>query len=653
MGVQESLGEKCYLLAGKYAFLHRFCDSGFKTKWTGLWCGPKKFLDYFAFKVNDEWLSPDNCKSFEEDGATAVHSFSLEKLNVEESLFIPEDLPALVSQLTVQNKSMEETSVEISLEAGVDMRMMEEDWNERVYSKKFEENKFFISSDIGAIAFGSSIKGKEIPTSYYKEHYPSGEKQRCFIPGVYSTSLLLAPASTQSVQFIFACGKNENDLRSAFSSLLSTDEALAKKYETYGAYEDVISVESMNNLFTAAAINLEKCAYDGFFFAGYPWYTQAWGRDLGWMVRAAVDLGNFNLARSSLEILAKNQSESGRIPNTIRIDGKVDYKSADATPLWLIAVDKYVECSGDVGFLKVIEENVLKALSWYRKNADERGFVRNDSQETWMDTMDRKGVCLDVCSMWYEALKSGTNLLKLLGDTDISKELLTLSKSLKKNIEKFFWKGGFYIDNLDSGERSINAVFPLVFGISRRPSQALAVLESEEFTTGYGVSTLSRYSPNYRPDGYHTGSCWGKTTALLACAEFLNGRVEKGLSYLKFVGNMLNRFCVNSIPEAWNSETGSLLLLKPAGYEDAAFLQGWSAAAVIICTDEFMLGLHPDAINKSIYLYPAIKEGVVRRKKRIGKDLVDITVSREDGKINVAYKSLLGMRYRIVPIPRL
>lgn len=645
------MSEKCYLLAGKHAFFHCFCDSGFRTKWTGLWCGSKKFLEYFAFKINGEWLSPENCSSFDEDGATAVHSFSLKKLKVEERLFVPEDLPALVCELNLQNKTKEEMAVEISLEAAVDMRTIEENLSNREYSKKFEENKFFVSSDTGMVAFGSSIKGKEISEGYYKEHYPSGEKQRCFIPGIYSVNLLLAPMSTQTVQFMFVCGKNENELKSSFNQLLATDEALAKKYEVYKAYEGMIENKDVERLFGSAVINLEKCGQDGIFFAGYPWYTQVWGRDICWMVRAAVDVGRFSFAKNSLELLSHNQSEEGIIPNVIYPNGKVDYRSADATPLWLIALNKYIECSGDTGFLKAVEENIVKALNWYRKNADERGFVKNGSHETWMDTLDRKGICLDVCSMWYEALKSGSNLLKLLGDAENSKDILALSKKLKKNVEKFFWKDGFYVDNLESGERSINAVFPLVFGISRKPVRVLDVLESEEFTTSYGVRSLSSHSPNYNPAGYHTGSSWGITTSLVACAEFLNNRIEKGLQYLKAVESMLDKFCVNSLPEAWNSETGELKLLKPAGYEDAAFLQGWSAAGAIICVDEFMIGMKPDALNKSIYLYPAIKD-VVRRKRRVGKDFVELTIAREDGRIKFGYKSSLDIRYKLILVPR-
>ncbi len=656
MYLTQELEKKCYLLAGKKAFFHRFCDTGFRTKWTGLWSGNKKFLEYFAFKVNEEWLSPQNCIRFEEDGATATHFFELDKIKVEEKILVPEQFPALICKLTFLNKTPKDINVEVNLEVGVNIRKMEENWNERTYSKKFEENKVFVSNEIGVLAFGSSTLGKDILSSYYKEHYP-GELQRCFVPGIYNTSIVLPPLSAQSIIFTFVCGNSEKDTKLTFSSISSWEEILARKYEVYRINEDFLETEDpiLKDLFYAAIINLEKCAYEGKikgFLAGYPWFTQLWGRDLGWIIRAAVDVGNFEFAKSSLEALAKNQSEEGLIPNFITLDGRVDYNSADATPLWIIALNKYVECSGDLDFLERVKENLLKALNWYKKSCDENGFVSNDSRQTWMDTLDRKGTCLEVCSIWYEALKSGSNLLNLLGDFIGSKALLESSKLLRNNIEKYFWKDEFYTDNLEGGERSINAVFPLVFGISKRPLKVLKILESSEFTTEFGIRTLSKYSNLYNPAGYHTGASWGITTALMACAEFLNNRTEKGMEYLQKISKTLNKFCVNSLPEAWNSEDGSLNLVKPFGCEYAAFLQAWSAAGVIICIDEFLLGLKEDALNKSITISPSIRESRVKRKKLIDKDLIELAIEEYGKRVRCTCKSSKDRFYKLIILPK-
>jgi glycogen debranching enzyme len=138
----------------------------------------------------------------------------------------------------------------------------------------------------------------------------------------------------------------------------------------------------------------------------------------------------------------------------------------------------------------------------------------------------------------------------------------------------------------------------------------------------------------------------------MACAEFLNNRTEKGMEYLQKINKTLNKFCVNSLPEAWNSEDGSLNLLKPFGYEYAAFLQAWSAAGVIICIDEFLLGLKEDALNKSITISPAIRENRVKRRKLVDKDVIELTIEEAGRRINSTCKSSKEHFYKLITLPK-
>ena len=156
----------------------------------------------------------------------------------------------------------------------------------------------------------------------------------------------------------------------------------------------------------------------------------------------------------------------------------------------------------------------------------------------------------------------------------------------------------------------------------------------------------------YKPDGYHDGASWGLINGLMALAEFRMGRILEGLNYLKIVYKQANRFCLRCIPEAWNSDTGEMILRKPIGYERAAFLLGMSSAAVIKAVEEGLLGIEVDAFKKVIYLKPSITEGTYFRRKRIGSDWVDLKISRTDNKLEFAYKSSKGIKYRIIPLPR-
>ncbi|MCS7105757.1 MAG: hypothetical protein NZ942_00340 [Candidatus Aenigmarchaeota archaeon] len=655
------LSKKSYILAGKKVFFYRYCDTGFKTKWTGLWHDSKKFLDYFSFKLNGTWLSPENCKSFEFGEIDATHFFKLKELEAKEFLQVPENLNSFISLLTIENKSEKEENVKVEIELGVNIREREENWHDRSYLTRFQDNKLIVESDKGCLVFGSSPAGNFLQKSIYKDHYPSGEKQRCFIPGDYFLNFSLAPKSSKEIFFIFSFGNDELEALKEFektkASLFSLLFEKEKKYqELLNIVRFSSGIEELDELFKWSAINLEKLAFNskfGFgYFAGYPWFTQFWGRDLGWIIPAVVDLGKFEEAKEALKTLASFQSEEGKIPNVIYMNGKVDYNSADSTLLWIIALNHYLKNSGDLAFVKSLKNNFFRALEWIKSKEDKKGFIEHGEKETWMDTLERKNA-LEVQAMLVASLKAAHEIAKIFWDDN---ELWQKAVKLEKNFEKVFWneEDGFYVDFIEGRKaRTINSVFPLFFGISRNSKKVLKIIESDEFTSEYGVRTISKKDPAYNPAGYHTGSSWGWIVALVACAEFKNKNYEKGLDYLKILYKNLSQDCVKSLGEAWNSENNDVNLWKVSFFEPGACLQGWSSALVVRCIDEFLLGMKIDAKEKIVLLSPSLWPGAkILRRKRIGNDFVDFTIKRVKNRIEVNYKSENKLKYKVLLHPR-
>jgi glycogen debranching enzyme len=417
----------------------------------------------------------------------------------------------------------------------------------------------------------------------------------------------------------------------------------------------------LDQLFEYCVIETEKLSFDspfGFgYFAGYPWFTQFWGRDLCWIIPALVDYGNFEAARESLKTLATFQSD-GCIPNTIYTQRKLDYNSIDATPLWIIALENYITSSGDIEFLDIVKDDLMKAVKWCRKkDVDNDGFIEHESKSTWMDSLDREGKAVEAQVFWIQSLRSAGDILKILGDISGGDKLEKEAIEVEQKFEKLYWneKENFYFDTISNGDntKTINSIFPLFFGISSNPEKVLKIIESEEFSSPFGVRTISKNEYLYSPNSYHRGSVWGWITALTSCAEFKNNRTEKGLEYLKILFNNLNQNCVGAIGEAWNSENNSIQLQKEFGYEPGACLQGWSSALVIRCIDEFMLGIKTDALNNTIIVSPSLPNGgKVYRKKRIGNDLVDLSIERMEDGLNVSYKSKNQKEYRLILMPK-
>jgi hypothetical protein len=647
-----------YFLSGKKAFFHRHCDTGFKNKWTGLWAMPFKFLEYFAFKIDNEWLSPDTAVRFISDQASSTHEFMLKELKVREYLFVPENHKALVCILTLKNLSNEAKVFKIDLETAVNIRSREENWHDRKYDKSVQVDRVVVKSSKGAFVFGSMIEGAVVSPEEYKDHSPSGEKQRYFLPGVYRISVDVPSKGKKEVKFIFACGENEIEAYSGFeyvkeylSTHISEDEMKYSSIFSGSIFRS--GTDSLDKLFRLSVTAVEKLSFDSNnglgYFAGLPWFTQFWGRDSGWIIPAVVDYGNFESAKESLKTLAEHQSETGTIPHAMYMDGNVDYNSIDSTPLWIIALEHYVSNSGDIKFLEEVWSNLEKALEFFRSRSVD-GLITNNKGETWMDTLDREGNAIEVQAFWIEAIKSSSRLYKILGKQVLSDKLKNEFLELKAKFEMLFWneKENFYYDNLagpDSNKKTINPIFPLFFRLGMHQKKVLEIFEKEEFNSKYGVRTLSKYEDGFDPKGYHTGSVWGFTNMIFGCVEFINGREGKGLNMLEAMGKRMFEDCVGAIGEAWDSDTGKLI---------GCGLQGWSSALAIRCIDEFFLGLNIDAFEDSIIVSPHLKDGMcIERRKRIGNDIVDLMIERKDNNLNVDYTSHKGRVYKIILAPNM
>lgn len=654
----KELSEKNYILAGKKAIFHRYCDSGFKTKWTGFWVRDLKFIEYFAFKINDQWLSPNNCVSFHENETSASHFYELDRLKVKEFLFIPEDSNSLVCILSIENKTEKEVFSKILVEVAINIRRLEEGWHNRTYEFRSIEEKVIINSKLGSVVFSSFPKGEieKIPT--YKDHSPSGELHRCFIPGNYIVKVCIPPRGKSDIFYLFTCGENEEkcleeherNLSSIASLYLEKDNEMKRVTQLFFLDSNI---EFLNRLFRICVVELQKLwKEDGFssFIAGYPWYLQIWGRDLCWTIPAIADLGDFEKAKKSLEVLAKFQSEDGRIPNLIFFNGKCSFNSLDSTPLWIIALKHYIKLSGDLEFLRKIKPNLEKCLSFLKSREDKDGFLISQKGETWMDTLGREGKNIEIQSFYIEALKSSSYLFDLLGEKSKSRKFKESSLKLKRNLKKFWNKEEkFYVDNLDKKIKTCNVIFPLFFDLFTNPKDVFRKLESEEFTSKFGIRSISKKESLYEPSSYHTGSVWAWITGLMAGCEFKFNRIKKGLEYLSILNNFLGKRCIGAIPEAWNSETGDTLLLKPRGYEESSLSQAWNYASIIRVIDECLLGLEID-VNKDIFIArPSLPKGCrILRRKIIRDDIVDLIFERKGNKINFKYSSQNQKEYRFL-----
>ncbi len=626
--VLEGAPDKAYVLGGFKSFIYRHADTGYKTKWSGFWVPPYKFFDYHAYRINKEWLSPENQKMVEHDGATVTHHFNVQGIEARETVCIPMTAKGLISLLYLRNDNQEEKKLVVDLEVGVDIRHKTENWHMRGYTVRADDIRecVIVKSDefehylvygpgkcepwdTGRIVF--TFK-KDV---LYKDHYP-GERQRCMIPGRLSFEVTLGPGEEIEVPIVFAAShSSEKNALYYFDMLFSRwEEFLQARRDHYNALLSSHSFscpdEKIERAFSTATVNLlnlvHECDNRGYgIFAGYPWFLEFWGRDTFWTLLGLVDMGEYRLVEKILFNYARRINDKGELPSQIHTDNSVEYYTDDQNPLFLLALNYYLHHNPARGFereLRPVEKRIIQGLR------EENGLVAARPRGSWMDTLERKGTPVELQALWTRAMKFYDK-----------KKAEDLQQALDK-----YWnpKKNNYNDARTQTEAdptvTINGIVPVALGLEKgdRAELALKTLVNE-LQSVYGARTRSYKEPGYQPWGYHTGSCWGLSTCWAAIAALRMENPDLGVEFLSSLAQLYDWHSLGGLPECVNAENGDLL---------GCPVQAWSNGLFIHAIDYFLMGIKPNMKKNILYLKPLLPSSW-NRMARFGKLVMDTTMN--------------------------
>ncbi|MFO7793831.1 MAG: amylo-alpha-1,6-glucosidase [Candidatus Nanohaloarchaea archaeon] len=577
----QNPGEKIGTISNLDAFLHRSLDTGFKTKWSGLWTPSYKLLDYYAYKVNGLWLDQESLEAVEY-GEKICFYFETDSLSIKETVSMPENISGMESKLEIKNKHDSVKAVKIGLEAGVDIREKSNDISESKYSIKRTKNKIEVSQDRELfISSNQELLNSDEP--YMKTHYPD-EKQECLVPGDISARIEIEPHSTEEVIFNFEAGEASKHEISNKEQLLE-----GKQDRTFNS-----SVKSLENLiYDSKGLGV---------IAGHPWFQSYWARDTFWTLLGLIDAGYFEEAEKILE----NFAERG-LPGKINLacedepEGRID-----TYPLYIIAADKLrrhnkISSKIEDGMEQAFEELEL-----------DENIVVHDSEGTWMDTLERDQA-IDVQSLWLEAAE-------IMDKPEADK--------LEKGLEKFE-EDEYIKDTLtENSPHTINPAVGLMFG--QFDEKYLSKINAE-FSSRFGARTRSITDPGYDSSGYHTGSSWGLTTCWAAIANFRHGKSIEGLNFLDNLSAFLDEDQPGALPEVVDSENGENL---------GCMEQAWSAGLFVHAIDTYLLGIK--VTEDELVIDPAGDFTGKRSNKRVGDKYIDIKF--EHGEPEVLDKSELDRK---------
>src|SRR3984957_6755542 len=347
---------------------------------------------------------------------------------------------------------------------------------------------------------------------------------------------------------------------------------------------------------------------------GFGWY---FGRDSLWTLYAVNSYGDFQLTRDQLEFLMRRQGPTGQIIHEwSQTAGIVDWKSlpyefasSDATPLFLMAANDYLQVSGDVTFIKAHWASLQKAWGFERAHdSDGDGIYENTAGSGWVESwppgMPHQEIYLAAldqqASAAFAKLASATGNSQQSGDAE--KSATGIAKQLEK--EYFLPDANFYAfsRNADGTLDKSPTIYPAVAAWDgtftlQRAGGMLNRWASSEFSTDWGTRDLSPSVSFYDPISYHQGSVWPLFTGWVSLSEYRNGRSLSGYAHL-----------MQNADLTWVQDLGAVTELLSGEFfrwfGRSTSHQLWSSAMVVTPTVRGMFGLEWSAGDNALTITP-------------------------------------------------
>jgi glycogen debranching enzyme len=348
---------------------------------------------------------------------------------------------------------------------------------------------------------------------------------------------------------------------------------------------------------------------------GFAWF---FGRDSFWSSFALNAEGDYETSRTALDFISKYQRDDGKVPHEISQSASLvnwfkDYPypfvSADATPLFVIAMNDYVAQSGDVAFAQAKRGNIERAYKFLQSTYDSQGLAQNASVgHGWVEG----GPLLPVRSEYYqaglgvEAVRAFSNLERLLGDAAASKDAAAQFEHQKRVLDEAFWSPEKRIyafaltqDGKRAEEPSVLATVPMWFGLPEleRADQMITQLAGEEQDTDWGMRIISSHSSVYDGSGYHFGAVWPLFTGWASVGEYRYHRALPAYFNLRANALLASDGSLGHFTEVLSGDYNQ-------SFSTSSPHQIWSSAMVISPILRGLLGLRIDAEGHQITLAP-------------------------------------------------
>jgi glycogen debranching enzyme len=386
--------------------------------------------------------------------------------------------------------------------------------------------------------------------------------------------------------------------------------------------------------------------------AGLPWFVALFGRDTLIASLQTVSI-NTEFLRGTLSVLGAMQArerddyrdaEPGKILHEMRrgelahfhlIPHTPYYGTADATPLYLMALHEAWAWTGDRAFIDSLLPVAERCLAWIDDYGDRDGDGFQEYQTrskvgyenvAWKDSGDAvlypdgtlvkgpKALC-ELQGYVYGAWQGMAAIYQAFGEPGRAAALRAKAAKLQAAFDAAFWNESFggYAYALDGDKQQVltsvsNIGHCLWTGLipRARAARVAARLLAPDMFSGWGVRTLSSDHIAYNPYSYHNGSVWPHDNGIIAMGLARYGFHAVAARVARAVSGAASCFDMHQMPELFagiaRSETGF-----PVQFLGSNVPQAWAAGSCFMLM-QALLGLRADAAAGKLYIDPHLPD---------------------------------------------
>jgi glycogen debranching enzyme len=476
--------------------------------------------------------------------------------------------------------------------------------------------------------------------------------------------LLMAVGTTSATAANAALGESLAKLN---AGIAASYQAHAEGYKKLLANSTSIETpdKALNEAFQWAVISIEQlrtkaptgetALVAGYYASGdsaRPGFGWFFGRDALYTLYAVNGYGDFALSKAELEFLIRRQRADGKIMHeysqtAAAIDWQAFpymYAAADATPLFLLAVEDYVRSSGDVAFLTAHREAIEKAWTFETAHDSDGDGIYDNAQgtgwvESWPGAMPHQEIYLALLDQ--QASGAMAKIENLLKAPDSAAAAQKRADSIAKTIESEYYdqeKSCYaFSRNADGSQDRASTVYPALAwwsgkSILAHPEGCLKQFAAHTLATDWGLRDVSTDEKFYDGMSYHQGSVWPLFTGWAALAEYRANQPLAGYQMLMENANLTRAQDLGAVTELLSGD-----VFVPFGRSTSHQL--WSSAMVITPTLRGLFGIDIDAQTKTITVnphLPASWDHVIIRNLSVGQQTLELFLDQVGSQTTIA-----------------